>query len=80
MGNKKITMGEIMLIKSLEQMEAIVEANKDLSWDGWDVISLSSTDAGFMSKNAIRIKGKWFNKTIYSLTENGWEIPNKIAG
>jgi hypothetical protein len=33
-----------------------------------------------MSKNAIRIKGKWFNKTIYSLTENGWEIPNKIAG
>lgn len=80
MGNKNNKMGEIMLIKSLEQMESIVKSNKDLSWDGWDVISLKPTDSGLMLKDGVQINGKWFSKTTFRLTENGWEIPNKIAG
>jgi hypothetical protein len=69
-----------MLIKSLEQMEAIVKSNKDLSWDGWDVISLKPIDSGLMSKDSVQIDGKWFNKTRFSVKENGWEIPNKLVG
>jgi len=79
-GNRNNKMGEIMLIKSLDQMESIVKSNKDLSWDGWDVISLKPTDSGLMSKDGVQINGKWFSKTTFRLTENGWEIPNKIAG
>ncbi len=73
-------MGEVMLIKSLEQMEAIVKSNKDLSWDGWDVISLTPAKSGMMSKDGVQINGAWFSKTRFILTENGWEIPNKIVG
>lgn len=69
-----------MLIKSLEKMEEIVASNKDLSWDGWDVIKLKPTDNGLMLKNGIRINGKWFTQTRFNLTEQGWEIPNKIVG
>ena len=69
-----------MLIKSLEQMETIVKSNKDLSWDGWDVISLKPTDSGLTSKDSIQIDGKWFSKIKFVLTENGWEIPNKLVG
>ncbi len=35
-----------MLIKSLEKMETIVENNKFLSWDGWNV------PANLVKKNA----------------------------
>ena len=68
-----------MLVKSLEQMEAIVKSNKDLSWDGWDVISLKPSKSGMMSKDGVQINGSWFSKTRFALTENGWEIPNKIV-
>jgi hypothetical protein len=69
-----------MLIKSLEQMESIVKSNKDLSWDGWDVISLKPAESALMSKDGRQIDGKWFLETRFNLTENGWEIPNKIVG
>ena len=29
-----------MIINSLEKMETIVENNKSLSWDGWNVVEL----------------------------------------
>jgi hypothetical protein len=73
-------MGEIMLIKSLEQMEKIVNSRQDLLWDGWDVISLKLIDSGIMSKNTIQINGNWYIQKRFALTENGWEIPNKIVG
>ena len=69
-----------MLIKSLEQMEKIVSSSEGLSWDGWDVVSLKPTDSGLMSKDGVQINGKWFLQTRFNLTEQGWEIPNKIVG
>jgi len=69
-----------MLIKSLEQMEKIVNSRQDLLWDGWDVVSLKPTDSGIMSKNTIQINGSWYIQKRFALTENGWEIPSKIVG
>jgi hypothetical protein len=69
-----------MLVKSLEQMEKIVDSTEDLQWDGWDVVSLKPTDSGLMSKDAKQINGKWYIQKRFMLTENGWEIPNKIVG
>jgi hypothetical protein len=68
-----------MLIKSLEQMEKIVDSTEDLLWDGWDVVNIKPTDSGLMSKDAIQINGKWYIQKRFALTENGWEIPNKIV-
>lgn len=61
-------------------MDNIVSNNKDLSWDGWTVVSLTPTDSGTMSKDGIRIKGKWFLQKRFELTAIGWEIPNKLIG
>jgi hypothetical protein len=69
-----------MLVKSLEQMEKIVDSAEDLRWDGWDVVSIKPTDSGLMSKDAIQIDGKWYIQKRFILTTNGWEIPNKIVG
>jgi hypothetical protein len=67
-----------MLISSLEKMEDIVSKNKSLKWDGWDVIHFYPSDRGRTSKWGMRIGRKWFLYKRFSVTENGWEIPNKF--
>lgn len=68
-----------MLIKSLEQMESIVEKNKMLSWDGWDVVKSEPNNAGWRFPNGKFIKGKWYVQRRFSLTSRGWELPDKLV-
>jgi hypothetical protein len=69
-----------MLINSLEKMEQIVSKNRSLSWDGWVVVELQPTKDGTVSKNGIRIKGRWYIQNRYDISTDGWEIPNKFVG
>jgi len=69
-----------MLIKSLQDMEIIVSNNKDLVWDGWTVVSLKLIDSGLMSKNTVFINNRWYVQKRFELTEEGWDIPNKLVG
>lgn len=68
-----------MIIKSLEEMEAIVENNDDLSWDGWTVIENRTKDNGAMSKDGAYVDGKWIVQKRYDANTKGWEIPNKLV-
>jgi hypothetical protein len=69
-----------MLIQSLEEMETIVKNNKNLSWDGWTVVSLKPVDSGIMQKDSVFVDNKWYLQKRFELTETGWEIPTKIVG
>lgn len=68
-----------MIIKSLEEMEAIVEKNNDLSWDGWTVIENQTDKNGAMSKDGAFVGGKWIVQKRYDANTKGWEIPNKLV-
>jgi hypothetical protein len=61
-------------------MEIIVSNNKDLVWDGWTVVSLKLIDSGLMSKNTVFINNRWYVQKRFELTEEGWDIPNKLVG
>jgi len=69
-----------MLVKSLEKMESIVEFNKNLSWDGWDVLELKKSPTAWMNVNGVFRKNSWYLQTKYVLSEAGWEIPAKFGG
>jgi hypothetical protein len=69
-----------MIIKSLNIMEKIVSKNKNLVWDGWDILDLKETDMAKTSTKGIRIKEKWYIHKRYSPNRNGWEIPNRYRG
>lgn len=58
-------------------MEKIVMQNKNLVWDGWDVLDLKESDIAKTSANGIRINNKWYLHKRYSPERNGWDIPNK---
>ena len=65
-----------MNIKSLNTMEKIVEKNKNLIWDGWNVIDIKESNTAKTSVNGIRIKDKWYLRKVYSPGREGWNIPN----
>lgn len=68
-----------MIINSLEQMENIVKRNRQLSWDGWDVVKLQPRPGAWSSPSAAFVKGKWYQKSVYPVTELGWSIPDYIV-
>ena len=67
-----------MFIKSLDEMETIVENSDVLSWDGWTVLENRTNDNGAMSKDGAFVDGKWIIQKRYDATTKGWEIPNKL--
>jgi hypothetical protein len=66
-----------MLINKLETMESIVKKNKNLRWDGWDILDLKRSEAARTSPNGIRINNEWYLHRRYLLGHKGWDIPNK---
>lgn len=67
-----------MLIHSLEKMEAIVRKNRNLIWDGYDVIILDKHHNPVVAKNAKFVKGKWWRTRTVPLTKQGWVLPDDV--
>jgi hypothetical protein len=68
-----------MIIKSLDQMEQIVKANRELSWDGWTVVQSFPNKVAWRFPNGAFIKGRWFAQKRFEPGEKGWEIPSKYS-
>ena len=69
-----------MIINNLEKMEKIVARNNNLYWVGWDVADRKRSEAGRTAVNGVRVNGVWYVQRIYTVTRNGWDIPNKYKG
>jgi hypothetical protein len=67
-----------MLIRSLETMEEIVKSNKSLVWDGWTVVSLKPAVGKTNSSNVVKIRNRWYIQQRFEVSENGWNIPDKL--
>ncbi len=68
-----------MLISSIEKMEEVVKKNKELTWDGWDVVHFYPSEKARTSVHGRLIKGKWCIARRFEITEKGWDIPNKLV-
>lgn len=64
-----------MLISSLETMEKIVEKNKKLGWQGWDVVFSYPSEKARTSKFGARVNDVWHMQRIFKLGSDGWHIP-----
>ena len=69
-----------MIVNNLERMEKIVARNNNLYWVGWDVADRKRSEAGRTAVNGVRVDGVWYVQRIYTITRNGWDIPNKYKG
>lgn len=69
-----------MFITDYEQAHSIVQSNKSLFWDGWNIVDWKADTLGEMSKDGMLKDGKWGMYKTYLLSENGWDVPNKYVG
>jgi hypothetical protein len=69
-----------MLVTNLEDMEKIVSLQKDLYWDGWNVVKYKNNPAAQFNKSGAYRNGRWYSKSTFPLTEKGWSIPNSLGG
>lgn len=67
-----------MNIKSLEQMENIVNSSNTLFWDGWSVVNRYRSEKGRTSKYGAYIDGKWYMTRRFILEKDGWNIPESF--
>lgn len=68
-----------MKINSLEEAEAIVENNKSLRWDGWNIVHFNKMPTAWMKPNGAFIDGEWYIQKNYNLSEKGWDLPEKFV-
>lgn len=66
-----------MLVTNIEEAEQIVRRNKDLRWDGWNIVSWYKDPKGFFNKNGKFINNQWGIQYTYELSNKGWNLPNK---
>ena len=67
-----------MIVTDLDQMERIVAKNKNLVWDGWDVLKTRWHPRGDFYKDGRRIKGNWYRTKRFALTREGWKLPDEF--
>lgn len=68
-----------MFITDLNKMEAIVENDKHLSWDGWTVVERIATNKGMTSPQGRLVDGKWYMEKRFVPNQEGWKIPHKYV-
>lgn len=68
-----------MLISSLEQMEKIVSRNKNLRWEGWDVLFSYPSEKARTSKFGARVNDAWHLQRRIPITDQGWHLPKKYV-
>ena len=68
-----------MLVTSYEYAHQIVDSNKNLSWDGWNILEVKESLSAEYKPDGKLINGKWHYVKSFNLTENGWEVPTKYV-
>jgi hypothetical protein len=66
-------------INSLEKMEKIVSQSKFLFWEGWNVVEMIKSDKALTSKYGVLKNNSWYLQKTFTLSRNGWEIPDKYV-
>jgi hypothetical protein len=68
----------VMIIKSLDEMEEIVQGNPNLVWEGWDVLWYRPNGAGFLKKDGAFFNGTWTRLKRITPSRDGWHLPKSL--
>lgn len=67
------------MIKTIEEMQKIVDKFDDLSWVGWDVIELKYSPSAVTNVKGVFHNNKWYIKNTFVVSKDGWDIPKKYV-
>lgn len=63
-----------------DEAHDLVESNRFLSWDGWDIVTRRKSDAAWADKRGVFVDGQWWLQFRYPLRSDGtWGVPDIYA-
>lgn len=62
-----------------DQAHDIVENNKSLYWDGWDILEFKKDNSAEYHPKGVRKNGVWGYVKRYSPNDEGWRLPKKYV-
>lgn len=68
-----------MITINYEQAHRVVENNKFLHWDGWDIVDFKLDSAAEYDKRGSRYKGRWGFEKRFTPDRNGWKVPQRYV-
>jgi len=68
-----------MFITNENYANKIVDTNKSLFWEGWNIVEFKPASDAYYSPQGAFHNGKWGYKNVFALTEQGWKVPKKYA-
>ena len=69
---------DVVVVKSLDLMERLVQSRYNLIWDGWEVLRIRKHPTAYYYKDGRLINGRWFRTERIKLTREGWIVPSDL--
>ena len=69
-----------MKILDYDQADNVVETNRSLYWDGWDIVSWVRNPNGATNIRGMFRDGSWGIAKYFRMNSNGeWAVPDKYV-
>ena len=69
---------DVVVVKSPDLMERLVQSRYNLIWDGWEVLRIRKHPTAYYYKDGRLINGRWFRTERIKLTREGWIVPGDL--
>lgn len=57
----------------------VVDSNRNLFWDGWDIVEWKPNRDALYKKNGMFRNGRWGVAKRFTPGSNGWKVPVKYV-
>jgi hypothetical protein len=68
-----------MITVNYDEAHRIVENNRFLKWDGWDIVDFKASAAAEFDKNGVRRNNRWGFENRFSPDKDGWKVPKRYV-
>jgi hypothetical protein len=68
-----------MITVNYEQAHLVVQNNKFLRWDGWDIVDFKADSSAEFDKNGVRFKNRWGFEKRFTPDHEGWKVPKRYV-
>lgn len=69
-----------MIVKTVTEMDTLIERNPRLSWDGWNVVHSVPDEYGEFVREGMfnKAENRWYIQRIIPPGPGGWDIPDRL--
>lgn len=68
-----------MITINYDQAHSVVQNNKFLHWDGWDIVDFKADASAEFDKRGVRYNSRWGFEKRFVPDQDGWKVPKRYV-